>query len=239
MTKILILDDNALNRSMLANRILTILPVVSISQEGETSDALKLIREFAFDIIFIDISLTNKNGFEFIDQVRNCRQEACIVLLSEVKDFEYARKGIDVGVLGYLLKPYDNVDLQYIIRKYLDITLKRDRSETLLLYTYNGSYPVDVNSLIAIEKAGRNRLLVYTRENALKDIKGTLIHISSYLPSKFIYINRQCIINVDAIEHFNPKTRQVFLGFPEKEICFICSRWNMKHLLDNFAVKKS
>jgi len=84
--KILIVDDNEMNRLLLMTTILKwssqIIPVCCSSGE----EALKYIKEMKFDIALIDIIMPNMNGFELGKNIRKIDKKIPLIALSSLNE---------------------------------------------------------------------------------------------------------------------------------------------------------
>lgn len=69
------------------------------------------------DIILTDISLPDVNGFEVINRLTERNYPGNYVIVTEYKEFEFARRAIDAGVSGYLLKPVTDSDIERVIKR--------------------------------------------------------------------------------------------------------------------------
>lgn len=89
--------------------------VVATSISAEV--AIDLIEDYKPDIIFLDISMPQMNGFELLDRLkwRNFK------LIFTTAYQEYALKALKANAVDYLLKPIDHRDLAFSIEK-----IKRD-----------------------------------------------------------------------------------------------------------------
>ncbi len=70
-------------------------------------DGLEKLEENDIDLIITDISMPNMNGFEMIEKIRESDSDISITILSAYSEAEYFIRGIELGVDGYLLKPFD------------------------------------------------------------------------------------------------------------------------------------
>ena len=70
-------------------------------------DGLEKFEENDIDLIITDISMPNMNGFEMIEKIRESDSDISITILSAYSEAEYFIRGIELGVDGYLLKPFD------------------------------------------------------------------------------------------------------------------------------------
>lgn len=66
--------------------------------------ALKGIQKQKPDICFLDISMPVLNGLEVAERVLKDAPSRKIVLLTSYQDFDYAKKGLELGVCAYFLK---------------------------------------------------------------------------------------------------------------------------------------
>ena len=79
-------------------------------------DGLEKIQQHHPDIVIVDINMPVMDGLEMLERsIKEYGYDAIIV--SGYGEFEYARKGISLGVTEYLLKPIDYSKLYEAIRK--------------------------------------------------------------------------------------------------------------------------
>lgn len=71
---------------------------------NSAEQALKQIPQKNPDLIFMDVSLPTMDGLELSEQLRKMLPNITIIILSGYRDFSYAQRAINVGVLTYLVK---------------------------------------------------------------------------------------------------------------------------------------
>lgn len=69
------------------------------------SSGMELIQKTDPDILFSDIRMANIDGLTMIAGLKSEHADMEIAILTGYRDFEYARKAIQLGVRRYLLKP--------------------------------------------------------------------------------------------------------------------------------------
>ena len=81
------------------------------------ADAMEKIKEEIPDIVLTDIMMPGMDGFELIEWIKANSYNCEIIILTAYGTFEYARKALDFGVTGYLLKPVNEAELKELINK--------------------------------------------------------------------------------------------------------------------------
>jgi two-component system LytT family response regulator len=119
--KALIIDDERLARKELM-RLLEEHPSIEVVGEAMNADeAEKLIDELNPDLLFLDIQMPGRTGFELLQAL----ESAPIVIFTTAYD-EFAIKAFEVNALDYLVKPIQPERLAEAIRKALDKERARD-----------------------------------------------------------------------------------------------------------------
>ena len=66
---------------------------------------LDAVEEKKPDIVLSDISMPRLGGIELAAQLRETAPKVKVILISCFSEFDYARKAIELGVCGYIIKP--------------------------------------------------------------------------------------------------------------------------------------
>lgn len=96
---------------------------------GNGMEMAALCREHHPDVAFVDIRMPHLNGLDAIAESRKEAPDTEYVIVSGYSDFEYAQKGMRLGVSEYLLKPVDEEELAKVMEK-LDEKIKRNKSDS-------------------------------------------------------------------------------------------------------------
>jgi len=97
--------------------------IADTAQNGE--QALALIRKSNYDLLITDIRMPKLDGIGLIKQMAEEDIQINTIILSGYRDFEYARKAVELGVKNYILKPV-NEDL--LIEILQNLKVKMDES---------------------------------------------------------------------------------------------------------------
>ena len=104
---ILIVDDNELNRDLLARRLEKVGHDVVIAENGRV--ALDKLAAFHIDIILLDIMMPVLNGFELLPVLKNDPklQIIPVIVISAADDTDSIVRSIQLGAEDYLPKPFN------------------------------------------------------------------------------------------------------------------------------------
>lgn len=114
--KILIVDDDPLIRSNL-KRILTDNGFNNIIQNPSGVVTLATYYEHKADLVFLDIELVDISGFEVLDGLKTYNSAIEVVMVSGHNTIDNVKKAIDMGVQGFVVKPYKASKVMAIMKK--------------------------------------------------------------------------------------------------------------------------
>jgi two-component system LytT family response regulator len=99
----IVIDDEPAARRLMKNLLLEHAATVSvIAEAGNGREAIQKIEELNPDLIFLDIQMPGKTGFDLLAELDRAPQ----VIFTTAYD-EYALKAFEVNALDYLLKPIE------------------------------------------------------------------------------------------------------------------------------------
>ena len=102
--KILVVDDHALVRYGIS-RLLRDEPHIDDVGEAETADqALKRIREEAWDAVVMDINMPGKSAFDALRLIKQEKPRLPVLILTMHAEEVYAMRALKDGASGYLTK---------------------------------------------------------------------------------------------------------------------------------------
>jgi len=105
MLRLLIIDDESAIRSGISAYFPWAslgIEVAATCQDG--MEALAILEQTKPDLILCDIRMPRMDGISFVEKVRERGCPCDIVFISAHKDFEYAKKAIELGVREYIVK---------------------------------------------------------------------------------------------------------------------------------------
>jgi len=126
MKKILSVDANLINSKIIEQDIKKYFDSVNIEFEffaAQTpQNTLDIINEQEIDIIFLDISSKQYDGIKLLKYIKqqDVRQSK-IVGVTVLDDHTFRFEALKYKVYRYIYKPYDNKEIETLLRKYFNI----------------------------------------------------------------------------------------------------------------------
>ncbi|HUV01070.1 MAG TPA: response regulator transcription factor [Bacteroidales bacterium] len=117
--KILICEDNPMAMKTLA---------IVLKREGFETDtaedgneAVTLLQKNDYDLLVIDIHLPYRSGLELVKYVRSDQgKDTPVLVLTAFSDQQMQRQAHELGISGYMVKPFNPIDLVARIRSILN-----------------------------------------------------------------------------------------------------------------------
>ncbi len=206
--KALIIDDERLARVELS-RLLTKFPAIQVIGEAvNAEDALAKITALQPELIFLDIQMPGKTGFELLEDL----DKAPYVIFTTAYD-EYALKAFEFNALDYLLKPIEEKRLEEAIKRVTDRAISGkalELPENILkaedqVFVKDGDrcWFVKLEEVRLFESEGNYVRIFFGDSKPL--ILRTLNYLDERLdPRTFFRANRKHIINLKWVENIEP-----------------------------------
>lgn len=183
MISIAIVEDDELIGRGLNSLLLQVCPEAEdIHVFVSAQDAIVYFDDHPFDVLLTDIEMPGINGLGLIDHLRQRCPGLLCVIITGYDSFDYARRGLQLGVLDYLLKPVDDEDLRNAMNKAKSVLSQRSKTEEELQeisrrFIYAAyHHPEQMATRLQVLKeqcvtVSDMTLLLYSVENAFPGIK--------------------------------------------------------------------
>ena len=110
----LVVDDERLARQRLEDMIARATGWVLAGSAQDCDSAVAAIRELRPDLVFLDVQMPGKNGFEVVRTVGPENMPATVFVTAYD---QYALKAFDVAAVDYLVKPFDDERFAETLRR--------------------------------------------------------------------------------------------------------------------------
>lgn len=209
----LIVDDERLARNELKRLLEPYTKIEIVGEAANAEEALKLIEEQQPELLFLDIQMPGKNGFELLSSIEGKSPE---VIFTTAYD-EYAIKAFEFNALDYLLKPIDTERLKETIHRIEENQAQpetpsqsNERAEKVLgendqVFVKDGEkcWFVKLGKIRLFESMGNYVRLHFDDQKPL--VLKSLNNLEERLdPNTYFRANRKHIINLHWIEKIEP-----------------------------------
>lgn len=205
--KAMIIDDSQLARQELKHLLKANDTVQIVGEAGSAEEALEKLPELKPDLLFLDIQMPGKDGFEFLAELEEVPQ----VIFTTAYD-QYAMKAFDHNALDYLQKPINEDRLSIALEKAATKLRQSQENENKnILGLHNQVFVKDGEKCWFVSLADIRVLEIlgsYTRIY-FKDQKPMIPRSLNYMESRldpevFFRANRQQVINLKYVERIEP-----------------------------------
>lgn len=219
---VIIVDDEEFARSSLYFLLQENCENIHISGIAKSvQEARELLAIHEVDLIFLDIAMPGKNGFELIPDAKSSNAQ---VVFTTAFD-QYALKAIKANALDYLLKPIDIDELKETVIKaskfirFSDEEAERnarmrnlastlaDRSEIRKISLPNGQgYTlIDIDDIIHIAADSNYSIFHFNNRDKIT-VSRVLKEYEEILPEdQFVRIHKSSIVNLNYLKEYNSK----------------------------------
>ena len=194
----LIIDDETPAHRVLASHLSQFDDLEYTASVYSGMEALKILQEQQFDIIFLDINMPVISGIDIMELQPN---RPLTIITTAYSDF--AVTAYKNNVIDYLLKPISFDDFKNAIEKvkiyYAGYALKRESSNKITTITYNlnsENIEIPINEIIYIESMG-NYIKVHSCKNRMPIViyKSLLNILNEVKNTDLVQIHRSYIVN--------------------------------------------
>jgi len=216
--RVLVVDDEQPARRKLRNFLKDEGCVAAVLEAADGLEAVKQIRAEKPDLVFLDVQMPGRDGFEVIETVGTDHMPAVVFVTAYD---QYALQAFEVEAMDYLLKPFDQARFRKSFEKAVKkIQLKNDNALALkniveeiqkqkkylqrIMVNRGPHYYFIKTADIVLISAAEKYVEVKT-EKASYLVRETMNRMEELLdPSHFVRIHRSAIINVDELAEIQP-----------------------------------
>lgn len=211
--KILVVDDEPLARNELAYLIKKSPAMreqtIKLYQAEDIKEAQGILLKHQLDLLFLDISLNEENGFELADELKQLAYSPIIIFATAYD--EYAVKAFDVGALDYVLKPFEQQRIDQALAKALNLLNvqatkpDQDKADSEILSIELEDRNVVIKKFDVVSARIDNGILTISTTKQKYQTKKTLSWIIQRLTdSRFIQVHRSAVVNIEDIKEIQP-----------------------------------
>lgn len=92
-------------------------------------EALALLEKERFDLLITDIRMPGIDGLELLEEIRGRGLKIFVIIASSYSEFEYAKKGLRLGAIDFIVKPITEEKLKEVLLQAAAYIEERSRRE--------------------------------------------------------------------------------------------------------------
>jgi two-component system cell cycle response regulator len=110
--RILVVDDGAINRMLLARTLGDQGHLVTTADDGR--EALELLDRDVFDVVLLDIVMPELDGYTVLGQIKSdeALRHIPVIMITSVAELDSVVRCIEAGATDYLTKPFNGAVLE-------------------------------------------------------------------------------------------------------------------------------
>ena len=207
MIRIIIIDDEPLARSIVAECIGKHPDLEVVAECGDGFEGVKAITQHKPDLIFLDVQMPKINGFEMLELL----EERPAVIFTTAFD-EYAIKAFDIAAVDYLLKPFSQDRFDKALQKWRDnrsVAVPAAQTATEIIATEQQPQRVVIKlnnkiKIIPFEdirfiEAAEDYVMIHTDEGRFMKHKTMAFFEQALNKDRFVRCHRSYIVDVQQI----------------------------------------
>ena len=114
---VLLIDDSKLSRMMIKKELSSL--DVDIREADGGQKGLDLYEEKKADIVFLDLTMPEMDGFETLENLLNIDPAAKVIILTADVQSGSTKRAMDLGALKVMHKPSNVEDFKAAIKEFL------------------------------------------------------------------------------------------------------------------------
>jgi len=115
MIRILLVDDHPVVRHGIRQILIEGFKSVSVGEASDVATASMSIRNSAWDVVVLDVTLPGASGLDLLKEIRQMRPALPVLVLSMHPASQFARRVLAAGAMGYLTKDSAPTELVHAV----------------------------------------------------------------------------------------------------------------------------
>ena len=186
MIKVVLIDDEPLARSIVAEYLATYPEFEIVHQCNDGFEGVKAIFQHQPDLIFLDIQMPKLSGFEMLELL----DQKPAVIFTTAFD-EYAMKAFEANATDYLLKPFSKERFDKAIQKWLNARVTEQVTPITDELLESVKYPEEQNRIAV--RTGSNISIIPARD---------IFYIEAYDDYVKIFTEKDYFLKKKTMTHF-------------------------------------
>ena len=211
---VLIIDDDPGAIDILKNLLEEIDEITEIKAAGSVDEGITQIMARLPDLVFLDIDMPGKDGFEFIHELNQLGLSATIIF--QTAHTQFSIKAIRHAAFDYLVKPINPVDLKKTIQRFHSQkdafpSAEEQNKQKVKFNMRSGNIFFEPGEILYIQAEGNyaELFLVNGKTQMVTMLLADVLNLLS--GNQFLRISRSAAINTKYLKSLDRKNRMANL----------------------------
>ncbi len=198
---VLIVDDEFLARKLLTEYVSKVDFLQLIDTCPDATKAMEVLNNEHVDILLLDIQMPDISGLELLKLINN--KKLSVILTTAFS--EYAVDAFSLGVVDYLLKPFDYTRFMQAINKAVSMNtnvaenVSENNNDYMMVKADYKLYKINFDDLLFIE--GQHEYVTFHTKTKRITALYSLKNLEDTLPrDKFVRVHKSFIVSIKNIE---------------------------------------
>jgi two-component system, cell cycle sensor histidine kinase and response regulator CckA len=188
-------------------------------------EALQLFRQEKFDLVLLDLSMPQMDGYEVMEHIFEIDEDAVVVMITGNASIESAVRALKIGAWDYLKKPFEYADLTKTVKNALSqrkiivekkaMAARLEASEKQYGYMVNNSpdliFTLDKTGCFTFLNSQFSKVLGFSRHDLMGSSFEDIIHENDLIKAKSFITTGQNFYKSN-------ESKEVHLRFKKSEI---------------------
>jgi len=190
--------------------------VMIVATSSSADDAIEKIKELQPDLVFLDIAMPVKNGFDLLRELKGSAFEVIFVTAHN----QFMIEAFHFSAIDYLLKPVDDELLVSAVQRARTRIIEKTGSKNIETLLYNiqpkpspvnmklclpslkGFQVVELDDILYAESSGNYTNFHFSNKNIICTSKPIHEYEELLSDSGFVRIHKSCIVNLVHVKEY-------------------------------------
>lgn len=152
---------------------------------------------FNYDVIFLDVRMDERDGFETAKQLRRSGFSGCLIFVTVMKNDMY--RAFEYGAFDYLVKPVSRITFTRTLERFLHSLSNADRS--LIISRRNEQTVIKLSSILYCEIINR-KVNIHLASGNVIEYYDKISTLESKLGGDFFKSHRSYLVNLKHVSGY-------------------------------------
>ncbi|WP_431801331.1 response regulator [Halobacillus andaensis] len=197
MIQVLIVEDDPMVADLNKRYVEQVEGFQLVDAASNVEESYQYLDQFKVDLVLLDVYMPGKNGLQLLKELREKDEQVDVILITAASEKEQIQQSLRLGVVDYLIKPFEFERLKEALNKYkqhhfvlhekrsvnqdeLDqIFSKQDRQDSYQIQVPKGLTKTTLEHIIEVIRSKRDT--AFSTDEIAQDTDISRVSVRKYL----------------------------------------------------------